>query len=85
MPIYEYQCRDCGKVGEFLMGVGQGQAEARCSFCGSKKMKKIFSQSFVSQDRQITGDRKGKTCCGRTERCDSPPCSEDGICKNQGY
>jgi hypothetical protein len=24
---------------------------------------------------------KGTTCCGMDERCDTPPCSSDGICK----
>jgi hypothetical protein len=23
----------------------------------------------------------GSTCCGRSERCDTPPCSNDGKCQ----
>jgi len=43
MPIYEYKCRDCGKISEFLVGVGQLDEEIsaeggsvsgrKCNFC----------------------------------------------------
>lgn len=81
MPIYEYRCKDCGKISEFLIGVGQEYFEIKCNFCKSKKLDKIFSQSFISTGAQIIGSQGGKTCCGRAERCDTPPCSSDGVCK----
>lgn len=81
MPIYEYKCKDCGKVTEFLVGVGKDTPEIKCSFCNSKKLDKIFSQSFISTSGNIIGSQGGKTCCGRIERCDRPPCSDDGTCK----
>ena len=81
MPIYEYRCKDCSKVSEFLVGVGQGDSEIKCKFCKSKNLEKIISSSFISTNGHITGSQEGKTCCGRTERCDTPPCSQDGICK----
>ncbi len=81
MPIYEYKCRDCGKVSEFLVGFTKDAFEIKCSFCNGKNLDKIFSQCFVSTGGRIIGPQDGKTCCGRTERCDTPPCSSDGICK----
>ena len=81
MPIYEYKCKDCGKISEFLVGVGKERCEIRCSYCKSNNIEKIFSQSFISTGGSIIGSQGGKTCCGRTERCDTPPCSNDGICK----
>lgn len=51
MPIFEYRCKSCGKVSEFLEGVGQGKVEKVCKHCG------------------------------RDERCDIPPCSDEGVCK----
>jgi putative FmdB family regulatory protein len=81
MPIYEYKCKDCGKVTEFLVGIGKEQPEIKCNFCKSKRLEKIFSQSFISTSSNIIGSQGGKTCCGRTERCDTPPCSSDGVCK----
>jgi putative FmdB family regulatory protein len=81
MPIYEYKCKDCGKVSEFLVGVGKEQPEIKCSFCKSKNLDKIISGSFISTSGHIIGSQGGKTCCGRTERCDTPPCSDGGVCK----
>lgn len=81
MPIYEYKCNDCGYVSEFLVGVGQGSPEIKCNFCGSSKLNKIFSQSFISTNDTMIGSQGGKTCCGRIERCDTPPCSDSGICR----
>lgn len=81
MPIYEYKCRDCGKISEFLIGVSGDAPEIKCSFCKSRNLEKIFSQSFISTSGNIIGSQGGKTCCGRTERCDTPPCSDGGVCR----
>jgi len=80
MPIYEYRCNNCGKVSEFLEGIGGSEVDKTCKHCGSKKLDKIFSKSYVSKGN-IIGSQGGKTCCGRDERCDTPPCSSDGECK----
>ena len=80
MPIYEYRCRNCGQISELLIGVGQGTEEIKCAHCGSKKLDKIMSQSFIATDGNSRGPRNGKTCCGRDERCSKPPCA-DGGCK----
>jgi len=81
MPIYEYQCAKCGKVSEFLVGVGQDGAAIECKSCGGDKMNRIFSGSFISTGGNTDGAPGGGTCCGREERCDNPPCSDDGVCK----
>lgn len=81
MPIYEYQCKKCGRIGEFLVGVGQEKLEIKCKHCGSKNLNKIFSKSNISTKGHLIGSQGGKTCCGREERCDTPPCSDGGVCK----
>jgi len=81
MPIYEYKCAECGKVNAFLEGVGQGETEKACKFCGSNQLDKIFSTMNVSSGSNIIGSQGGRTCCGRTERCEKPPCYDGGICK----
>lgn len=81
MPIYEYKCKDCGKVSEFLVGVTKDMSEIKCNFCGSKNLDKIISGSFISTSGHIIGSQGGKTCCGRDERCDTPPCSDGGVCR----
>ncbi len=83
MPIYEYQCKNCGKVSEYLVGVAQEEIEIKCKLCGSKKLNKIFSKSNISTSGHLIGSQGGKTCCGRDERCDTPPCSDSGICRRE--
>lgn len=81
MPIYEYRCGKCGMVSEFLVGVGQEETEIKCKHCGSKEMAKMISATFVSSGKDVIGSQHGQTCCGKDERCDTPPCSDDGSCK----
>ena len=81
MPIYEYRCGQCGTVSEFLEGAGENREERRCASCGSGKLSKIFSVSNVSSGGHFIGSQGGTTCCGRTERCDTPPCGDSGVCK----
>lgn len=41
MPIFEYECEDCGNVFEELV-MGSG-SDISCSKCKSKKVKKLIS------------------------------------------
>jgi len=78
MPIYEYRCKSCGSVTEFLMGMGEDTAVV-CAHCGSRDMEKIISAaSFLEGGLNRT---PGNTCCGREERCETPPCSTGGGCR----
>jgi len=77
MPIYEYECIDCGKVSEILVGIGGQSDVLQCKYCGGTTLNKIPSFASIA----TTSLRpKGRTCCGREERCDKPPCSTDGVC-----
>jgi putative FmdB family regulatory protein len=78
MPIYEYQCKKCGAVSEILTTVGKEHLVS-CKTCGSSAVKRLISAhaflgAAVKQD-------PGRTCCGRADRCDSPPCSSNGTCQ----
>lgn len=78
MPIYEYKCKLCGSVNEFLIGVGEDE-KLVCKKCGCTDLEKLISVSHVSPGGLI--DRqKGLTCCGKEERCETPPCSQ-GTCR----
>jgi putative FmdB family regulatory protein len=80
MPIYEYRCQVCGAVSEFLTGLGQPE-EVVCRECGSSKMEKLMSvMSFTTHSPQREA---GHTCCGREERCETPPCSSGGGCRRE--
>jgi putative FmdB family regulatory protein len=79
MPIFEYQCKDCGKVIEIFHQRAGEDSLPVCSSCGSTNLIKLLSAPGMVK----TGDASspGTTCCGRTERCDTPPCSEEGVCR----
>jgi len=79
MPIYEYKCMDCGEVSEVLVAMGSSSETATCKNCGSGRMERILSASFISVKGGMS--RGGKTCCGRDERCDTPPCSTGDVCR----
>jgi len=78
MPIYEYRCNDCGATSEFLVGIGSDVETLNCKQCGSSQLEKVLSvsHSVMSEKRS-----PGHTCCGREERCATPPCSTGGTCR----
>jgi len=78
MPIYDFKCDKCGKVTEFFIRNPGSQEALACPNCGSQKLVKLLS--FPASIRMGNSNTKGTTCCGRNERCDTPPCSETGTC-----
>jgi len=78
MPIYEYRCKACGATSEHLVGMGKDE-EIACKDCGSTELERILSvASFMGG---ISDRTPGRTCCGREERCSTPPCSGGGTCR----
>jgi putative FmdB family regulatory protein len=78
MPVYEYRCQSCGQVSEFLIRTTEMSKAPCCPDCGSDSMSRILSVPSLVRERTSA---PGTTCCGRTERCDKPPCSEGGGCR----
>jgi putative FmdB family regulatory protein len=79
VPIYEYQCQECGTKTEVLVRA-QGPS-VTCPSCGSPLLEKLFSVPYVmSAD---TARPKGRTCCGQAERCASPPCTTEQGCRRE--
>ena len=77
MPIYEYRCGDCGKRFEALV---RGSRSVTCPSCGSSSLNKLLSAPTVLSGG--TDRMGGRTCCGRDERCDTPPCSNGTACRH---
>lgn len=52
MPIYEYECKKCGRTSSFMEKMFERPrlffGKKRCKHCGSKKLRKIIS-SFSSK------------------------------------
>lgn len=44
MPIYEYECRMCNYIFEF-MKIGGGVSKAFCPMCGSWRLKRLISNT----------------------------------------
>ena len=55
MPIYEYQCKKCGHISEFLEKMGD-KKEHVCEKCGSRDVQKIYS-TFATKSDHTTTDK----------------------------
>jgi putative FmdB family regulatory protein len=76
MPLYDFECRDCGRVSEVLIRTS-GQV-AHCPECDSTNVERLISASYMIKT-DVSGP--GTTCCGRSERCEVPPCSTGDVCR----
>ena len=87
MPTYEYLCESCGYKFEKFQNMSEKHLKD-CPKCG-KELKRLIGRGMgvilKSKGAKVPGYinniASGKTCCGRDERCDTPPCSDNGICK----
>jgi putative FmdB family regulatory protein len=77
MPIYEYRCLECGRTSEIFLRSLNSQ-NVQCPVCGSYKLDRLLSVSYTLK---INASTPGTTCCGRAERCETPPCSLDDTCR----
>ncbi len=78
MPIYDYSCRECGKVSEILVRTSEG--EVRCPHCGSGDLRQLVSASYTIR---MGAASPGATCCGRADRCETAPCSSGDVCQRR--
>ena len=78
MPIYEYRCQRCGQVSEFLVKTVSGGESFNCPGCGSENLERLLSVPSLLKAKTAS---PGHTCCGRAERCETPPCSTDERCR----
>jgi len=87
MPTYEYECEKCGHRFERFQSMSDTPLTV-CPECRGKVNRLvsggggvIFKGSgFHATDYAKSGSApacgRGTRCCGRSEPCDSPPCSE---------
>lgn len=76
MPIHDFRCRACGSVSEVFLRSESSQVPP-CPSCGSTDLEKLISAPYTIMGENTSA---GTTCCGRTERCDTPPCSTERGC-----
>ena len=73
MPIYEYECADCGHRAEVL--AGRGDPTPTCDQCGGGEMHRRFS-SFSARSRSCSGGG----ACERWADGDRPSSCPPGRC-----
>jgi putative FmdB family regulatory protein len=76
VPIYEYQCRQCGAVTEVLVRVQAAEGSVPCRACGGTETEKIFSAAAVlTHSAPPCAEKCGRTdAAGRDLPCGSPCC-----------
>jgi len=52
MPIYEYRCKDCGKISEFLLIKMDEAFIPQCKRCKSRKMARVLSKVRVIRSEE---------------------------------
>ena len=79
MPIFEFDCQDCRKQFELLVGIGKNSAANRhmCPACRSSNIKKRFSKFGVRSTGGGQTSSSGSSCTS----CSSSNC---GTCSNWG-
>jgi putative FmdB family regulatory protein len=70
MPIYEYQCQDCGSIFEALRSMRDADALIHCDYCSSEKTVRILSTCYCRSD----GIKAGISSSGCTG-CTAGSCS----------
>lgn len=85
MPTYDYRCESCGQVFELFHGMTENPAPC-CPECGGKSKRLISGgaglifkgNGFYATEHRNSGNAAcgaATRCCGRSEPCDTPPCS----------
>ena len=83
MPTYEYLCESCGYKFEKFQNMTDTVLD-ECPKC-SRKIRRLIGTGtgiifrgagFYATDYK-NNNSTASPCCGRTERCDKPPCSDE--------
>ena len=92
MPLYEYQCKECGHVFEREHGIGE-KKKYKCPDCSSAKTQKIISQVgvifkgsgfYATDNRKGNGSSKTKSTTTKSPKKESCPAktSDNPSCDN---
>ena len=86
MPIYEYECRGCGELHEFIQKFSDGP-KRKCPSCGKLRLKKLISaaafhlkgEGWYVTDFRDKGKSKDK---GKSDSAESPGDSKSSETKS---
>ncbi len=84
MPLFDYQCLDCGKIVEIL--VSNKKDEPVCRACGSNQMKKLLSaHSSLSGPLKNSKPGLGDTACCGSRPGQATGCAGPGSCCGKNF
>ncbi len=66
MPLYEYTCDKCCKRSEHLFRSSSKNANPKCPYCGSRRMKKDLSVFATSSNGP---EYVPSSCSGNPDNC----------------
>ncbi|NCO59177.1 MAG: FmdB family transcriptional regulator [Deltaproteobacteria bacterium CG_4_10_14_3_um_filter_51_14] len=77
MPIYEFECKDCGRQMEILLLPSETNL-ASCPECGGRNLKRLLSVPAPAAQTQGMPSKQSERCCGSS----GPPtaCAGPGSC-----
>ena len=68
MPIFDYQCNDCGKIYDVYHKGKELVEDIVCPSCGATSYKKLISAPMVSMGSTSSSDSSSScdtgSCCG---------------------
>ena len=84
MPLFEYQCRDCGQVTEVLILGSSDQPE--CGSCHSRNVTKLMSASSTASGPTAGGlPGAGDTACCGSSPGQASGCAGPGSCCGRSH
>ena len=66
MPIFEYQCAACGRIGSHVILGRERKGRPRCPHCGSSRTKRVMS-SFAMVESEASRLANFDTAKGRDD------------------
>ncbi|MCD6384656.1 zinc ribbon domain-containing protein [Candidatus Sumerlaeota bacterium] len=63
MPIYEWQCKECGEVFEHFFRDNENINEINCPACKSRQLRRLVSSFGINTRQRVKGDYKPDKAC----------------------
>ncbi|WP_022664872.1 FmdB family zinc ribbon protein [Desulfospira joergensenii] len=84
MPLYDFQCKACGKESEVLV-IDRSDLPT-CSHCGSQNLKKLMAahSSMSGPSKNSMPGLKDTACCGSTPG-QASGCAGPGSCCGKSF
>jgi len=74
MPLYEYQCKDCGFLFDALRPIKDADIPITCKQCESEHTERQISVFFAQSEGRVVAGNNGGGCAG----CSGGSCASCG-------